>query len=135
MMKPILTLYIKSMKISTSSADIESLGHQCASPMRTGAYDRMGSEAALFEPQQAMLLDAAIRACDKMDWTLKVIDVSKYGFRKRIQSKGKVPRLEGNNKTMIGTPTSVEIIEFFSEEKSHVEVSMDQKEDTRVEVY
>ncbi len=130
-----LTLYLKSRKISTSSADMDSVGHRCASPMRTGAYDRMGSESALYEPEQAMLLDAALRACEKMDWMLQVVDVSKYGFMKKIRSKEKIPRLESNEKTIVGTPTSLEIIEFFCKEQSNEKEFLEVQKERRLDVY
>ncbi|MHA1908059.1 MAG: hypothetical protein ACW98Y_12240 [Candidatus Thorarchaeota archaeon] len=110
-----LILFIKSEKISTSSADIESLGHRCANPMRTGAHDRMGSEIGFLSNDQLLLLDAATRACEKRYWDLELVDVSKYSLMKRIGLKETVPRLECNGKSMTGTPTSDEIIQFFRE--------------------
>ncbi|MFW9910001.1 MAG: hypothetical protein ACFFEF_15645 [Candidatus Thorarchaeota archaeon] len=113
-----LTLYVKSMKVSTSSADMDSVGHQCANPMRTGAYNRMGSQEIFLNQEQSILLDAAIRASDKMKWELEIVDVLKYGFLKRIKSKDAVPRIEVNGKTLVGSPTSDEIIQFFNPERS-----------------
>ncbi len=130
-----LILYIKSKRISTSSVDLDSVGHNCANPLRTGALDRMGSESVFQDPEQALLIDAAVRACDKMDWTLEVVDVAKYGLIKRIRSNEEVPRLEANGKPMYGVPTSREIIEFYSEEKSHKEVSMNLQEQKRIEAF
>ena len=110
-----LVLLVKSEKVSTSSADIESLGHACASPMRTGAHDRMGSELGFLSNDQLLLLDSTTRACEKMNWDLELIDVAKYSVLKKLRMKETVPRLENNGKTMTGTPTSDEIIHFFSE--------------------
>ncbi|MHA2425428.1 MAG: hypothetical protein ACXAEF_11620 [Candidatus Thorarchaeota archaeon] len=110
-----LILFIKSEKISTSSADIDSLGHQCANPMRTGAHNRMGGEIGFLSNVQLLLLDAATRACEKMNWDLELVDVSKYSLMKRIRMKETVPRLECNGKIMTGTPTSDEIIQFLRE--------------------
>ncbi|MFX0106651.1 MAG: hypothetical protein ACFE7R_00025 [Candidatus Hodarchaeota archaeon] len=108
-----ITLFVKSERVSTSCADTDSLGHECASPMRTGAYDRMGSETIVLNQEQEILRNAAIRACEKMKWELVIEDASKYGFLKRLRAKEAIPRLEGNGKLMTGIPTSDEIIEFF----------------------
>ena len=110
-----ITLFIKSEKVSMFSADIESLGHACASPMRTGAHDRMGSELGMLPQHHRILLDAATRACEKMDWIFEIEDISKYGFTKRIRANQKVPRLQCNGKILTGMPTSDEIIAFFAE--------------------
>ena len=129
-----LVLYIRTKRISTSSVDLDSVGHNCANPLRTGALDRMGSESAFLDPEQALLIDAAVRACDKMDWTFEIVDVAKFGFIKRIQSRDEVPRLEANGKTMYGTPTSLEIMEFYSEEISHKEASNNLQEQKEAKV-
>ncbi|MFW9849218.1 MAG: hypothetical protein ACFFF4_08755 [Candidatus Thorarchaeota archaeon] len=110
-----LVLFIKSEKVSTSSADTESLGHACASPMRTGAYDRMGSEIGFLNNDQLLLLDAATRACERMKWDLEIVDVSKYSLMKRIREKETIPRLECDGKIMTGIPTSDMIIQVFIE--------------------
>jgi hypothetical protein len=111
--KLILKIYVKSMKITTSSVDLDSVGHQCADPMRTGAYDRMGSEEILLDQEQTLLLDAAIRASTKMNWQLVIIDVAKYSILKRIRLKEPIPRLELDGKIMVGNPSSDEIVQFF----------------------
>jgi len=110
-----VTLYIESERLSTSCVDIGSLGHQCANPMRTGAYDRMGSEAIRVKQEDQILLDAVIRACERMKWSLMVEDVSRWSFLKRFKSKGTIPRLEAKGKILTGTPTSDEIIQFFKD--------------------
>ena len=135
MKKLTISLYFKSKRVSTSCVDFDSVGHQCANPSRTGGLDRRGSEELLLEPLQAMLYDAAVRACDRMEWTLIVTDVAKYGLMQRIRSKERVPRLEGNGKIMYGTPTSEKIIEFFSGNNSDNEESRVIQERWRTEVY
>jgi hypothetical protein len=108
-----ITLYIKSEKLSISCVDLDSVGHQCASPLRTGAYERMGSEAIRVNQKDQILVDAAIRACERMKWNLIIEDVSTWSVLRKLKSKGTIPRLEANNKMLTGTPTSDEIIRFF----------------------
>ncbi len=121
-----LVLFIKSEKVSTSSADTESLGHACASPMRTGAYDRMGSEIGFLSNDQLLLLDAASRACERMKWELEIVDISKYSLMKKIREKEPIPRLEFEGKVMTGIPTSDEIIQVFNE--NHLDSLTDRME-------
>ncbi|NHI89174.1 MAG: hypothetical protein EAX87_06590 [Candidatus Thorarchaeota archaeon] len=118
-----LKIYVRSMKITTSSVDLDSVGHQCANPMRTGAYDRMGSEEILLDQEQTLLVDAAIRASTKMNWQLVIVDVAKYSILKRIRMKETIPRLELDGKIMVGNPSSDEIIQFFK--KSNMNHSED----------
>lgn len=129
-----ITLYIKSERLSTSCVDLDSVGHQCASPLRTGAYDRMGSEAVRVKQEDQILLDAAIRACERMKWNLIIEDVSTWSFLRKLKSKGTVPRLEANHKILIGNPTSDEIIQFFKCDygDAPTEVSVSSKQDTMV---
>ena len=116
MVRLTLELYVRSLKITTSSVDLDSVGHQCANPMRTGAYDRMGSEAILLDEAQSLLLDATKRACSKMKWQLVIVDVAAFSFLDRIRLKGTTPRLEAKGKIMVGTPNSDEIIQFFMDD-------------------
>jgi hypothetical protein len=81
--------------------------------MRTGAYERVGSEAIIMKQENQILVDAAIRACDRMKWSLIVEDVSKWSLLKKLKSKGTIPRLEVEDKVLVGIPTSDEIIQFF----------------------
>ncbi|MFW9845643.1 MAG: hypothetical protein ACFFD6_02760 [Candidatus Thorarchaeota archaeon] len=108
-----ITPYIKSERLSTSCVDLDSVGHQYASPLRTGAYERVGSETIRLRQEDQILLDTAIRACDRMEWNLVIEDVSTWSFLKKLKSKETIPRLEANNKILMGTPTSDEIIQFF----------------------
>ncbi|MFX1579272.1 MAG: hypothetical protein ACFFBJ_06455 [Promethearchaeota archaeon] len=112
----ILKICVRSMKITTSSVDLDSVGHQCANPIRTGAYERMGSEEILLDQEQTMLLDAAIRASTKMNWQLVIVDVAKYSILKKFRFKEIIPRLELDGKIMVGNPSSDEIIQFFKKD-------------------
>jgi hypothetical protein len=109
-----MTVFIKTKKVTTSSVDLDSVGHECAKPRQTGAMDRMGSEELFLSQKQAILLDAVSRACKSMDCDYKIVDVAKYSFRQRMREKGTIPRLEYRNKTLTGLPTSTEIVKFFS---------------------
>lgn len=50
----ILKIYVRSQKITTSCVDIDSVGHQYANPLRTGALDRMGSEELFLNQEQTL---------------------------------------------------------------------------------
>jgi hypothetical protein len=128
----ILKIYVRSMKITTSSVDLDSVGHQCANPIRTGAYDRTGSEEILLDQEQTLLLDAAIRASTRMSWQSVIIDVAKYGLLKRIRLKETIPRLELDGKIMVGNPSSDEIIQFFrKDDVNHSEDLADTRQNER----
>ncbi|MDF1541390.1 MAG: hypothetical protein P1Q69_21000, partial [Candidatus Thorarchaeota archaeon] len=66
--------------------------------------------------EQRILLDEAIRACEKMNWDLVIEDVSKIGFLKKLLAREAIPRIEGNGLILTGIPTSDEIIHFFEKE-------------------
>ena len=108
-----MKVFIKTKKVTTSSVDMDSVGHQCASPMRTGAMDRMGSEELYLSPEQNILLDAVRRACKELNCDFNIVDVSKYSFRQRMREKGVLPRLEYRNRILTGLPSSKEIVNFF----------------------
>ena len=113
-------VFIKTEKVTTSSVDMDSVGHPCASPSRTGALDRMGSEELYLSQDQNILLDAVTRACKILNCDFQVIDVSKYGILQRMREKGILPRLEYKGRVLTGLPTSNEIVEFFEEEEGFV---------------
>ena len=62
-----LILYVKSEKQATSSPDFDSYGHNCAAHFKTGAHDRTGSEIGFMSNDHLLLLDAARRACEKIE--------------------------------------------------------------------
>lgn len=79
-------------------------------------------------------MDAAVRVSEKMRWNLEIIDITKYGFMKKLRSREIVPRIECEGKILLGIPTSDEIIAYFTDFKENNEenllksISIDQRE-------
>jgi hypothetical protein len=110
-----IRVFVKSNKVTLSSADMESIGHQCARPTQTGAYDRTGKSGRSYPQEHRLMIDAAYRAAEKMGIELEIIDVGDWGFRRRRKeniSEMKIPWIEFKGKTLTGTPLSDEIVEF-----------------------
>ena len=107
-----IEVFVSSKKVSTQGADMDSLGHQCANPMQTGALDRMGKGDVFLPQNQCILLDAVIRASEKMGWNYNIVNVSDFSWWKKYRSKEPVPRIEYDGHILEGTPMSNDIIQF-----------------------
>ena len=108
-----MNVFIKTKKVTTSSVEMDSVGHSCAAPRQTGAMERLGAEELYLSQEQNILLDAVIRAYDILNCDFKIGDVSKYGYIPRLREKGVLPRLEYRDRILTGLPSSKEIVDFF----------------------
>ena len=110
-----IRVYVRSTKVTLSPADMDSIGHQCARPTQTGAYERTGKAGRGFPEEHELAIDAAVRAAKKMGIDIEIVDVGKWGFLRRRKEKVsnlEFPMIVYNGKTLTGTPLSDEIIDF-----------------------
>ncbi|UCE10883.1 MAG: hypothetical protein JSW61_02850 [Candidatus Thorarchaeota archaeon] len=115
-----IRVYVESSSKTIHAADMDTIGHPMCTQTRS-PVDKLGVGRDYFPQDQIVLLDAVTRAAQKMEFTVEVVDVSKYSFFRRYRSKGNVPRIEiafetGQSDIVLDSiPTSDELVKLIQD--------------------
>ena len=107
----ILKVYIRTKSETIQAADMETIGHPMCTNTRS-PVDKLGKGGVILTQDQQILLDAVTRAGEKLELKVEIINISEYGFFKRLRLKEVVPRIEFRGQILEGVPDSQEIIQF-----------------------
>jgi len=108
-----LTIYIESNSQTLQAADMDTIGHPLCTGTNTSDWGNgaLGKGSRLVPQDHRIMLDAALRAAEKLGITLEIVDISEYGFFQKRKLKKVIPSIEMGEKVITGLPTSDEIVE------------------------